>query len=153
MRKVSLIGAAILSLAAASSAFAATPAAVPTTPTAVQAPAAHHWTASFKGDGLRVRARLFAASGWRFGWLEVQVRGLKAGSKVEVTLADQTTTMTLVDATKSVRSHSGVRAFLVHLDAKQMAALKSDVTAKDTLTVTVTSGTATASGNLAAAKG
>lgn len=156
MRKVSLLGAAILSLAAASSALAAAPATVrttPTTPTTVRAPAAHHWTAAFKGDGLRVSARLFAASGWRFGWLEVQVRGLRAGSKVEVTLADQTTTMTVVDVTKSVRSHRGVRSFLVHLNAKQMAALKTDVMAKDTLGITVTSGTATATGTLAAAKG
>ncbi len=156
MRKVSLLGAAILSLAAASSTLAATPAtlpAKPTTPMTVQAPAAHHWSAAFKGDGLRVSARLFAASGWRFGWLEVQVRGLKAGSKVEVTLADQTTAMTVVDATKWVRSHRGVRSFLVHLGAKQMAALKTDVMAKDTLSITVTSGAATATGTFAAAKG
>lgn len=152
MRKLSVLGGAVLALAVASSVFAATPSTVPASSTA-PAPAAHHWTASAKADGLTVRARLFAGSAYHVGWVQLAVRGLKRGAKVEIVIADQTTSTTILDVTRTVRSHRGVRAFLVHLDAAELAALKADVTAKDTLTITVTSGTATATGTFAPAKG
>lgn len=152
MRKLSVLGGAILALSLATSVFAATPSTVPASRPA-PAPAAHHWPASARADGLTVRARLFAGSRYAVGWTEVQVRGLKRGAKVEIAIADQTTSTTIVDVMRAVRSHRGVLAVLVRLDAKQLAALRTAVTAKDTLTITVTSGTATATGTFAAAKG
>jgi hypothetical protein len=151
MRRYSLIAAAILSLAMASSVFAATPSAAPAAATST--PAAHHWTATFSATGLSGRARLFAAPGWRFGWLAVNERGLARGAKVEVTIVDQTTSTTLYTTWRTVRAHGGRHAFLAHLDAKVTAALKASIAAKDTIVITVTSGAKTATGTFKPARG
>lgn len=167
MRKLSVLGAVVLSLAAVTSVFAATPAVsnAPATSSATAAtaatatqhtvPAAHHWAATFKQEKLHGRARLFASSGYRFGRLGVQAWGLTRGSKVEVTIVATSASgsTTLLDVTRTVRAHSGRIAFSVRLDTKVTRAIEAAVAAKDTLTIVVTSVTTSATGTFAPARG